>query len=329
AEAARYAQPRPLDQALADLHAAWTTERRCLDRLARAELRRDLLRVLAAREAAETARLADALPALEATCAHAALEAQQAKQPAEASTAAIATETGRLHEQLLAAWDAQRDPAAQAARIVLDGPGLFGLRRAAVVRAGAQLTAWADAWRPYLPSMPSDPRRIAPTAAAADDRPRLVAAFADHTRRHAEVAHPEHPRLLAAADVAQAAHERAHRDLTCARREHQDRLHRDESTGRPYLLTAPLVDAQRDVTVAGQELATARTRIEQLRAEPALLAQPADRLTAERDRWRTRHKLQATRARPAKPPSLGVRPPAPEDIRHLAPRPDPGRGIPR
>src|SRR3712207_8765918 len=34
AEAARYAAPRPLEQALADLHGAWTVEQRCLNRLA-------------------------------------------------------------------------------------------------------------------------------------------------------------------------------------------------------------------------------------------------------------------------------------------------------
>jgi hypothetical protein len=101
---------------------------------------------------------------------------------AEASAATITTECGRRHEQLITAWDAQRDPATRAARIVLDGPGLLGLRRAAFACAGAQLTAWADAWRPYVPTMPNDPHRIATTAAAADDRPRLLAGFAEHAR---------------------------------------------------------------------------------------------------------------------------------------------------
>jgi exodeoxyribonuclease V alpha subunit len=57
AEAARYALPRPLDQAVADLHAAWTGEQQCLDRLALAESRRDLLRHIREREAGDADRL--------------------------------------------------------------------------------------------------------------------------------------------------------------------------------------------------------------------------------------------------------------------------------
>ena len=61
AEAARYAQPRPLEQALADLHSAWTAEQRCLDRLAHAEPRPDALREIVALESAhaDRARRAD------------------------------------------------------------------------------------------------------------------------------------------------------------------------------------------------------------------------------------------------------------------------------
>ena len=56
AEAARYAPPRPLEQALADLHSAWTAEQRCLDRLAHDLPRRDALREIVALESAHADR---------------------------------------------------------------------------------------------------------------------------------------------------------------------------------------------------------------------------------------------------------------------------------
>ncbi len=328
AEAARYAQPRPLDQLLTDLHAAWTAEQRCLDGLTLAEARRDVLGGLAAREA----RLAEELPALEAACQKAADAASGTRWLAEASAATITTECGRLHEQLITAWDAQRDPATRAARIVLDGPGLLGQRRAALARAGAQLTAWADAWRPCVPTMPNDPHRIATTAAAADDRPRLLAGFAEHARRHAEAAHPEHSRLTAAADAAQAVHDRTLRSLTQARREREDRLARVDAAGPAGDVQAQLDHAERNAETMHRELTVARTQVEQLLAEPALLNQPGDRLGREHDRWRISHDLEVSLRRPANEPAkarCGIRPPSPEDFRLFARHPGTPMGPPR
>jgi exodeoxyribonuclease V alpha subunit len=328
AEATLYAQPRPLDQALADLHAAWTAEQHCLDGLALAQSRRHLLRDLAARETG----LADQLRALEVTCAQTALAAQLAQQRADARAAAIATDASCLRSSLLAAWDAQRDAAAQAARILLDGPGLLGLRRAAVARASEQLTAWGDTWRPYLPAMPADSCRIAALAATADDRPRLEAAFAGHARRSAEAADPEHHQLIAAADAAQSAHDRARRDLTHARRQHEDHLARLTAPGHHCDAAARLVDAERDVTAADAELAAARARIQQLRVEPALLSLPADRLAWEHDTWRAQRGADRPPRRPASlrpAPDPGVRQPRPEPDRQPAGHPGAGLDLGR
>ncbi len=52
-EAARYAQPRSLDQVRAELREAWTVEQRCLDRLAVLQSQRDTLRAVATRQAAQ------------------------------------------------------------------------------------------------------------------------------------------------------------------------------------------------------------------------------------------------------------------------------------
>jgi exodeoxyribonuclease V alpha subunit len=329
AEAARYAPSRPLEQAVADLHEAWTAEQRCLDRLALATSRRELLLHLAELEAGR----ADRLTALETTCRQAATEAARTRQQAGASAAAVAVEAARLSGQLSAAWHAQRDAAPRAARIVLEGPGRLGLRRAAVARAAERLTAWADTWRPWLPAMPTDPHRIATLAGSADDGARLRAAFDDSALRHAESAHPEHARLTAEADAAQAAHELAHAHLTHARQQLEERRAGLDATGHPVDPAEQLADAERDVAVAVQQLTAARARITQLRAEPALFSQPTDRLTCERDRWRTRYDLEENAPGPAGPDSPrsrpGVRAPAPTPIGHVTQHTNPRLGMPR
>ncbi|TKJ23725.1 MobF family relaxase [Blastococcus sp. CCUG 61487] len=327
-ETARYASSRPLDQAVADLHVAWTAEQRCLDRLALATSRRDLLRSIAALEAGR----ADRLTALEVTSEQTATAVARAQQRADASAAAIAAQAARLRDRLLTAWDAQRDKAREAAQVVLDGPGRLGFRRAAVARATAQLTDWADTWQPSLPAMPTEPRGIAILAGSADDRARLRAAFDDHARRSAESAHPEHSRLTAEADSAQTAHGRARRELAQARREREGRCARLDATGHPFDPDAHVADAERDVAATEQQLAVARTRVAQLRAEPALLSQPADLLTRERERWRARHDAEDNPARTDNPhirSGLGTPPPDLRPISLSAPHPDTGPGVGR
>jgi exodeoxyribonuclease V alpha subunit len=329
AEAARYAPPRPLDQALADLHQAWTTEQRCLDQLTLATARRDLILDVAALEAGR----ADRLTTLEAAYRQTATEVTRAQQRADASATAVAVMAAGLRDRLLTAWDAQRDTAHRAAQMVLDGPGRLGLRRTAVARAAAQLTAWADTWRPCLPTMPTDPRGIAAVAGSAGDRARLRAAFTDHARRHAEWAHREHARLAAEADAAQTAHGTAQRELAHARRDRDERLARLDATGHPFDPATQLADAERDVAATEQQLAAVRSHIERLRAEPALLSQPTDRLTGERNCWRTRYDLDENAARPGDPQPLrsrtGVRPSAPPPTGHVAQHTNPRLGMPR
>ncbi|HEY4605302.1 MAG TPA: TrwC relaxase, partial [Blastococcus sp.] len=153
-----------------------------------------------------------------------------------------------------------------------------------------------------------------------------------HTRRHAKAAHPEHSRLTAAADAAQAVHDRTLRSLTQARREREDRLGRVDATGPAGDLQAQLDDAERDAEAMHRELTVARTRVEQLLTEPALLDQPGDRLGRERDRWRTSHDLEVSLHRPTNEPAkarCGIRPPTPEDVRLLAPHPGTPSGPPR
>ncbi|TFV93014.1 TrwC relaxase [Blastococcus sp. CT_GayMR20] len=327
-EVARYAPSRPLDQAVADLHVAWTAEQRCLDRLALATSRRDLFRSIAALEVDR----ADRLTALEVTSEQTATAVAHAQQRADDSAAAIAVQAARLRNRLLTAWDVQREEAREAAQAVLNGPGRLGFRRAAVARAAEQLADWADTWQPYFPAMPTDPRGLATLAVSADDRARLRAAFDDHARRHAESARPEHRRLTAEVDLAQTAHGRARRELVQARRQRDDRRARLDAIGHPFDPDAHVADAERDVAATEQQLAVVRTRVAQLRAEPALHSQPADLLTRERARWRARHDAEDHRARTDNPhirSGLGTPPPDLKPISLLAPHPDTGPGVGR
>ncbi|MGY2074846.1 MobF family relaxase [Blastococcus sp. SYSU DS0828] len=329
AEATRYAQQRPLQQALADLHSAWTAEQRCLDRLAHAEPRRDALREIVALESAYADRAAALTDAYRQT----GIDARHATARADASGAVVTAETDRIRDTLLGSWDTGRDAARDAAQVVLDGPGRLRLRRAAVNRAGEQLVDWADAWRPHLPAMPTDPQQIARLADRSDDRPRLWTAFDSYARHHAEHAHPEHAQLRATAATAQKAHRHAGAAVADARRQHEARLARFGSLAWILDPAERLADTGRDIATARTELAAVRARIVRLTAEPALVAQPADQLARERDHWRARRdpELATTQApaSPSAPPQPVVRPPRPEDVRRLALHPDAGLGMPR
>ncbi|WP_092195107.1 MobF family relaxase [Blastococcus tunisiensis] len=329
AEAARYARQRPLEQALADLHSAWTAEQRCLDRLASDLPRRDALREIVALGSAHADRAAALTDAYRQT----GTDAGYATARADASGAVVTAEIDRIRDTLLGSWDTGRDAARDAAQVVLDGPGRLRLRRAAVNRAGEQLFDWADAWRPYLPAMPTDPQQIARLADRSDDRPRLWTALDSYARHHAEHAHPQHAQLRATAATAQEAHRHAGAAVADARRQHEDRLAHFGPLAWTLDPAERLADADRDIAVTRTELAAVRARIARLTAEPALLVQPTDCLARERDTWRARHdsELATTRtpAAPSAPPQMVVRPPRPEDVRQLALHLDAGLGIPR
>ncbi|TFV45755.1 MobF family relaxase [Blastococcus sp. TF02A-35] len=327
-EAARYAPSRPLEQALGDLHSAWTAEQRCLDRLASDLPRRDALREIVALKSAH----AKQLTALEARYEQTKADARHATAQADASGAAVTADTDRIRDTLLDTWDTGRDAARQAAQVALDGPGRLHLRRAAANRAGQQLVAWADTWRPYLPAMPTDPRQIALLADRSDDRPRLWTAFDSYARNHAEHAHPEHAQLRATTATAQDAHRHAGAAVADARRQHEDRLARFGRVAWTLDPAERLADAERDTTATQAELAVIRARIASLTAEPSILAQPAERLAVERDAWcaeRDDAQRQRRTSTPRPPMySPGVARPQPEPPSLSQPRPGvgPSRG---
>jgi exodeoxyribonuclease V alpha subunit len=320
-EAARYARFRPLEEVLAELHEAWTTERCCLDRLTFHEPLRDALRQVIALEAGH----ADRLAAREAACGNAAEVAARTRERADAIGAVVEIEANRNRDRLLRRWDSERDAAHAAARVVLDGPGRFGFRRAAVARAGEQLTDWANGWRPHLPDLPSDTRQIAQIAGWFDDRPAIWTAFDDSARSAAEQGHPELAASRASADAARHEHDEAWHALREVRRQHENRMARFGAVAFTPDPAARLADTDSDITATHKELADAQARIAHLTGEPAILTQPLERLTQERDAWRTRRDADRTQHPSATPrptdPTNGVSCSQPEPLGLSAGRP--------
>jgi hypothetical protein len=311
-EAARYATSRPLGQTLAELRTAWTAERECLDRLATGEPMRAALKQVITLDAAS----AGDRDRLDADWRQASAAAETARQQAQAADAAVTADTDRARRALWAAWHADRDTAADAARTWGEGPGRFGRHRTAMDRAGSQLTGWADRWRPYLPDLPAAPAELAPLARSPYIPPPLGAAFEDAARAEGERAHPECTAAHADADAARA-------DLEQALRARFDAGDRRLEQMRPFglagLVTDPattLAELDRALDATRERLTDVRACLTALAAEPALLALPPERLTAERDTWRVQQDAAAERARhpaPAQDPaSLTPRLPGPD-----------------
>ncbi len=159
-----------------------------------------------------------------------------------------------------------------------------------------------------------------------DDRPALWRAFDTSARRAAEQQHPEQAGLHAAADAARRAAGQAQAALAEAQRWRAERLDplgpiawAPNSAGR-------LADLERSVTTTRHELAAARTRVADLQADPALLGQPPDLLTAARDAWRAHDDADRRQRRAGMlgPASYPAPVPRPESERH---GPRPARGV--
>jgi exodeoxyribonuclease V alpha subunit len=186
---------------------------------------------------------------------------------------------------------------------------------------------------PTATELPVDPGRLAQVADGSDDRPALAATFDTAARRAAEHAHPEHAVLRGAADAARHEHDRAQRALAEAVRRRDDELGRFGALGRTPDPVDRLAEFDRDIEADQRGLAAARARIAQLEAEPALAAQSADRLVAERDAWRVardadRRQFQSSPLRPAAP-AAGFSSPQPRHHEVAAGRRDAGPSLGR
>jgi hypothetical protein len=282
-EAVNYARPRPLEQVLAELHAAWNREARCLERLERDDSRRDDLRAIVVLRRTRPAELAT----VEDRYQQARTRHAQATHHLDRSDALVARDTARLRDRLLRAWDGDRNAASVAARVVEHGPGPLGLRLAAVNRAREELARWSVKWQPYLPDMPTHNDQVVHYANRSDNHPRIRQTFEAYAHQHAEAAHPEHAVITATAQAADTELGHALHALHDTKRRHAAQLNRYGSLGRTDDPDAHLERLERAVTTGWTELATVQQQIGRLSADPAIRALPAGQLTREHELWRS------------------------------------------
>ena len=169
-------------------------------------------------------------------------------------------------------------PAAPASR--------FGLYNRRVEHATAELTQWAYNWRPVVPHLPTDPDRLARTAAGYDSHRvrEAIGAYACAAAEH------EHPQYCTAVQNALTAAEHARRTETAyyeTVEAYDRRLINDFGTLTIYRDPVSLLDRLDGwVVEATSSHDAAVGHVHDLMAEPALRSLPTDRLQAQRDTWR-------------------------------------------
>ena len=269
---------------------AWTIEANAQTRLTDAQHRRDLLRDIVAiteqRDAVVPALqrdLDDARTAADRTAAH--------LRPLEA---AVTGNAEALAATLKSEWEAQRQPARDAAQTVRHGSGRLGQRRAAVREAHEHLDRWAQTWRPYLPAMPAEVDQVVSFAAWFDDTPRHHELFDAYARTAAEHADPDYFSARDAASDASHAKSEAWHELRDAEQHYAMALQHHGILGTVDDPHAHLADVDQAIATDSSALASARDQIAALRAEPTLRAHPDDVVDTARDLWTLNREQRAS-----------------------------------
>jgi len=293
-EAAHRATPRPVNQALAELHQAWSVEQDRTETLGWAEPRRDLLLELVALQPELDQRRAPRNAAYDA----ARDAADRTRARAGASEDAISLDADRIRASLLHAWEDELAAVDRAAAVLREGPGRLGLHLRAVRSAGDQLGAWAEEWRPLLPDLSTDPQELAHfvySYGLFGHRTREQLAAVAQVR--ARDAHPEHAANLAAAAAARAALDQARSTYLAPDPDRQRHLQHFGAVAQLSDPNRALAGTEDLVAAARLDLDDARARITRITAEPAIGALPPGRLDHERDTWQAQR--QADRAQAA------------------------------
>jgi hypothetical protein len=292
-EASRYALQRPLDRVLGELHRAWTVEQECVERLARDEQRRDLLREIVPLRAARESNL----PPLERAYRQARDADQRAQQPATEAESLLTGETDRIRKSLLQTWDDQRERVRAHAQTVREGTGRFGQRHAAVTRASEQLSAWADAWRPVVPDLPTSIDRLVDRALWFENRPALWDAVDKAARDQAEQANPDAIAAISAAARAADARQQAWQLYHDTDSYYEQTLAHYGNLARTEQPAHMLAHLAVDIATTGRAVAT--KTITTLLAEPTLRALSAERIATERRHLA--HRARRQHPRPLRP----------------------------
>ena len=324
----RYGTLRPLDRVLADLRQAWATEQGLAERVSAAEAWRDRLVPVAAIRRETDPNLADLHAVVQQTwdvAAHARTRFDQVD-------AAVTADADRLTHALHMAWQRESPAALRDAHTVQNGAGPLGLYGMRVRRASRGLQAWADSWRPVLPTLPNDVTAIAAHVLHIDSD-QLHQATTSSARHAAEQAHPDHPALQHEADVATRTAAQAEATYTTALDERDRRLAGHRSLAYMKDPAGWVTGAEQQLDEVAAELKHAQARVHALELEPAIQALPHGRLQTEHDSWQRELDAQqvASRRTALTPAADGQAPAigAPHD-RHQPPglyRRTPPRGI--
>jgi hypothetical protein len=157
-EAARYAQPRPLAEVLADLCEAWTVEQRCLDRLTVLQPQRETLRAVAA---VQSAHAAQPVPERAQQAGPDALHQHDQQLARSGGLDRTPDAAGRLADVDQSVAAAQRELAGARARIagLVADPALLG-------QPAYRLAEAHEDWRTRRAADPHQPRTAPPRPAA-------------------------------------------------------------------------------------------------------------------------------------------------------------------
>ena len=325
------ATPHPArwSEVLAELHAAWTAEQRCRDRLGRpGAMQRDALR--AGRGARRRTTPSDS-PGLDADCAagRAAPPTRPAAGRGQRLRSSPPRPTGSA-TRCSTGWDDERGDRPAAARVVLDGPGrLRAAPRRAFPRRRAAHRLGRHRWRPHLPDLPADPARLTRTAAAGPMTGRRwrrrwtpPPAAPPNTPTPSTPSSPPPPTPPSAPT--------APRDAKLPTAPGTTTTTATAPRAKPTTHSSwPTPNATSPPPASSSPTPGRASPL--CRPTPALLAQPPERLQQESQAWRARRDATQRAAQTTLRPTAGadriVHPPRPDDLRYLTPHRTPGRGI--
>ncbi|RHW23973.1 TrwC relaxase [Nocardioides immobilis] len=287
---------RPLNQVLGNLWTAWTQQADLHDHHQRLAGERDALQQVVAIHARYTPDR-DRLKGVEVDARRSWL---QARQHVDDLDAAQKAEIEDLQTRVWATWRQDLAQARDAAEIVRDGPGRLGQRRRQVRDAQADLTAFAQRWRPAVPDLPTDPAELAEQVRWLHGR-HVEDPINAYVARQVSDAHSDADQIRLAERDASAAYERAER----ARNQLDEARY---AALRPYGRAGFARDAAGRLAAVADELAgverelrTVSTRLNALESEPSVRTLPDGELVVERRRWAAdrvaRHETAAREAR--------------------------------
>jgi thymidine kinase len=261
--AAGYAQPRPLDDLLAQLHEEWGERAEAQETLDYARPRLD--GAITAYQHYQAA----VGPALARTrAANTALTDAQARLAT--SRQGIERDAERIAGDLRTTWTSERSAVQTAAQRVQAGTGRFGCGCGEVDAAQQRLQRWQQRWAPVLGELPQRFGGLVPYAAHPPSFDSITEAITDHAQDLARSAHPNHRAEQAAAEAARTeahsasnAHHAAFLDWGNTANDYADWADPDRITR-----------LRQRITDAETRLTTAQQRITDLETDAAITTQP-------------------------------------------------------